>query len=381
MLGVAKYFSIEKIRFQFFPEETIDEKCGEAPLKIRRDWNLLTSKRLSSFIADSCAHSHPAIPHGTLHSFTHAIDLAFFPAAVTRCTFESGSNFLAQHLNAWQKCAALRGNKGDRSTWRKKGDTIGRRCRASEKEKVEERERERKKERRTTRERFYRSLMPFHPLPLFCTRNTKNLTFPSSAFPLILPLLALPANSSIFPLVLYVLFPFSASRAIFPRSERRRSLWQVSYNWNLRTTGTDRYRLFGRDKSYFFPSADPNLYSPFVFSLPARIRSTLFFPRPWDTRALTYHTNAMNMFLSARKGYRIAFGTTTLSFSSFFWNREGNLYNDSNCIGNSLRNVKLQINFHRLANDITDMTLHNRRNIDDTLARINLYIRICLYYV
>lgn len=156
------------------------------------------------------AHSHPAILHGTLHSFTHAIDVP--PCRpVSRCIFESGSNFFAQYLNARQKCAALRGNKGDSGMyirW-KKDDTIG---------KGKEKRKRKRKRGRETRERFYRPLMPFHPLPLFCGRNTKNLTFPSSAPPV--PRFSSPALTLQSFRSFYVLFSFSASRAIFPRSGR-----------------------------------------------------------------------------------------------------------------------------------------------------------------
>lgn len=106
--------------------------------------------------------------------------------------------------------------------------------------------------------------MPFHPLPLFYGRNTKNLTFPSSAPPV--PRSSPPALTLQSFRSCYVLFSFRLSRNILTKRtvRRRRSSVTSSYNWNLRTTGTDRYWLFGRDKSYFFPSTDPNLYFPFV---------------------------------------------------------------------------------------------------------------------
>jgi len=53
------------------------------PLEIRRDRNLLTSKRLSTFIADSCAHSRPSYSaqYITLVYPRHRL-AALFPAAV-----------------------------------------------------------------------------------------------------------------------------------------------------------------------------------------------------------------------------------------------------------------------------------------------------------
>lgn len=144
---------------------------------------------------------------------------------------------------------------------------------------------------RETRERFYRPLMPFHPLPPFCGRNTKNLTFPSSVLPLS------HANSSIFPLtrVLRSFFPTSASRAIFPRSGRCATSSFLRDKFLQLEPANDGYRqvpaagLFGRDKSYFFPCTD--LSFPFVFSFPS-LSSPLLLPRSSFfllILALTYH--------------------------------------------------------------------------------------------
>lgn len=99
---------------------------------------------------------------------------------------------------------------------------------------------------RETRERFYRPLMLFHPLPLFCGRNTKNLTFPSSASfppptsPADPPVLTLQSFRSLPCHVPFFLLRFS--RNIPTERTLRRSSFLVtsSYNWNLRTTGTDR---------------------------------------------------------------------------------------------------------------------------------------------
>lgn len=137
--------------------------------------------------------------------------------------------------------------------------------------------------------------MPFHPLPLFCGRNTKNLTFPSS----------LPFLASVLPRQLFNLsaratsfFPSSLLAQYSHEADGATSSFLVtsSYNWNLRTTGTDRYRLFGRDKSYFFPSTDPNLYFPFVFPLSTPSIAHGLFPLfSFSSRAYVSHV-AMNMF-------------------------------------------------------------------------------------
>lgn len=185
------------------------------------------------------------------------------PAAVSRCIFESGSNFFAQYLNARQKnaphSAAIKETDVHTAT---KGRTRSGKVRRSEKE----REREEKKE---TRERFYRPLMPFHPLPLFCGRNTKNLTFPSSAPPV--PRFSPPALTLQSFRSCYVLFSFPASRAIFPRSGRcdvvvpRDKFLQPGTCERRAPTGTGYLEGINPISSR---GTDPNLYFPFVFSFP-----------------------------------------------------------------------------------------------------------------
>lgn len=165
------------------------------------------------------AHSHPAIPHGTLHSFTHAID-------VPSC--------LALHFRKWiellrtifecarQKCAALRGNKGDRGTYIRDEKGTRRSDRGKETRRNEkERERERKRDERTV-------LSPANAFPSTSSllreeHEKSNVSiFRSSPVPLASshPALTLQSFRSC-----YVLFSFSASRAIFPtkRTVRRSS--------------------------------------------------------------------------------------------------------------------------------------------------------------
>lgn len=128
-------------------------------------------------------------------------------------------------------------------------------------ERREVKEKERGRERRE--EGFYRSLMLFHPLPLFCARNTKNLTFPSSA--------SLPRFSRVSsppPLTLtlqsflvlrpFFLLRFSSNIPMEPNG----ATFLVTSFYNLipaNDGALTEYRLFRRDKFYFFPKLRTDL--------------------------------------------------------------------------------------------------------------------------